>query len=280
MKNITIIPDNEVLGQKIKNLICEDICDLRISILKSKQLYSLKNNLNDADILFIDMDIRENDPYEIIKYIKTRSSKINTPIISMSRKFDFSALGKAYSFGCNDFLLKPFDKETLLKKFNFSLELLYKNDSSTTQGPCPTCEDGINLKWTSRFRMNIPEIDEEHKLIIEKFNSLYDLMRSGKGHEVYSEFVDFLNGYVNSHFAHEEALQQKIGYDKYQSHKILHENFKNEVIHTFSKYNKSQISNEELIKLNLFVKNWLIYHILIEDQKISEFIKSNNILLT
>jgi len=279
MKNITIIPDNEVLGQKIKNLICEDICDIRISILKSKQLYSLKNDLHNADILFIDMDIRESDPFEIIKYIKTKSSDKNIPIVSMSRKFDISALGKAYSYGCNDFLLKPFDKETLLKKFNYSIDLLSKNNNSTNKETCKTFKEGIHLKWTSKFRMNIPEIDEDHKLIIENFNSLYDSMKSGKGQEVYTEFVDFLNYYVNSHFAHEEALQEKIGYDNFQVHKQLHEDFKNEVINTFSKYNKSQISNEELIKLNLFVKNWLIYHILIEDQKISEFMKSNDIKL-
>ena len=279
MKNLTIIPDNEVLGQKIKNLICEDICDLRISILKSKQLYSLKNDLNNADILFIDMDINEIDPFEIIKFIKTKSSDKNIPIISMSRKFDISALGKAYSYGCNDFLLKPFDKETLLKKFNYSIDLLSKNNNSTNKETCETFKEGIHLKWTSKFRMNIPEIDEEHKLIIENFNSLYDSMKSGKGQEVYTEFVDFLNYYVNSHFAHEEALQEKIGYDNFQVHKQLHEDFKNEVINTFSKYNKSQISNEELIKLNLFVKNWLIYHILIEDQKTIEFINSNDINL-
>ena len=130
----------------------------------------------------------------------------------------------------------------------------------------------IKLEWGTAFEIGIESIDDEHKAIIENYGKLYELMRSGKGHSFYNELLDFLTDYIEVHFENEEKFQREIGYDQYEAHKAKHDFFK-EKIGDFIRASDQSVSNADLIKLNLFVKDWLIRHIYLEDKKIADFIK-------
>lgn len=131
------------------------------------------------------------------------------------------------------------------------------------------------LKWCKEFEVGIKKIDDEHKSIVEHFEVLYDKIRDGHGTQYYSELLDFLKMYVDSHFHNEEMLQQEIGYTGLETHKAIHEKFKKQVYELIDKSEKLQISNVDLIHLSLFIKEWLIHHILVEDKKVGLFLKQN-----
>lgn len=63
-----------------------------------------------------------------------------------------------------------------------------------------------------------------------------------------------------------------MSYDGYAEHKKHHDDFKEKVEALAKIKTSDDVSNSDLIKLNLFVKDWLLHHILFEDQKLSEFV--------
>ena len=91
------------------------------------------------------------------------------------------------------------------------------------------------------------------------------------------EILNYLGNYVNTHFAHEEAFHQKVKYPYSKEHKAMHEGFKRKVLNAINQNETRDnreigVSNTDLIRLNLFIKEWLMHHILIEDRKLGEFI--------
>lgn len=132
------------------------------------------------------------------------------------------------------------------------------------------------IVWNPSLAVGIENIDEEHKAIFDMFGKLYDQMKAGNGHDYYEEMIDFLNDYVTSHLEKEEAFQREINYPDYLYHKKVHDNFKLEVEKMLKAHKESGISNQELIKLNLFVKDWLIKHIHDVDMRLATYYKKVN----
>ena len=96
-------------------------------------------------------------------------------------------------------------------------------------------------------------------------------MKEGKGHEYYNELLIFLDSYVNTHFSHEEVLHDELNYVDMEEHKRIHDGFRDKVKLLIKQHENSEITNLDLIEMNLFVKNWLFNHIMVEDKKFGEF---------
>ena len=59
----------------------------------------------------------------------------------------------------------------------------------------------MNLEWESHLSVGVDEIDEQHKLLIDKFNEFMLAYQEERGSdEMYRLFL-FLDEYVISHFA-------------------------------------------------------------------------------
>lgn len=135
-------------------------------------------------------------------------------------------------------------------------------------------EGDFMLIWNSDFEIGVEAIDEEHRGIIKQYEKLYLLMKEGKGHDHFQELLSFLETYIYDHFEHEEHLQQEIDFDRFTEHKGYHDEFKAQVKKIIKTHKNKVASNSDLININLFIKDWLINHILIEDKKIGAFIAS------
>lgn len=133
------------------------------------------------------------------------------------------------------------------------------------------------LTWCKEYEIGVENIDNEHKDIIENFEKLYNLMSQGHGHEFFHELASFLENYVNVHFEHEEILQKELNYPEHEAHKKLHDDFKEHVSKIILQHTEHGITNNELIKLNLFIKDWIINHILVEDKKLGRFINGETV---
>lgn len=135
-------------------------------------------------------------------------------------------------------------------------------------------EGDTSLRWDDDFKIDVNEIDEEHKKIIDKYERLYELMKEGKGHKYYLELLLFLNDYVNTHFAHEQLLHKKENYPLKEAHIEIHEEFKASILKLQKLGLEKDITDMDLIKINIFIKNWLVHHILIEDRKFGDYLLS------
>ena len=79
------------------------------------------------------------------------------------------------------------------------------------------------ITWTaSQFGTNVAFADEEHKILFDKLNKLYDLATSGTARSAIGAQLDNLISYVVDHFDHEEREMQAKGYAGYELHKAEH----------------------------------------------------------
>ena len=210
--------------------------------------------------------------FQIDYMLKGKEETAGLPAIFMSGSADLKKLKKVIAAGGTDFLLKPFETETLINK-------VYKVYGKTKSTPTPvkgyeTCEifdeNAMLVLWTEDFEIGVEQIDVEHKSIIEKYNKLCKLILEEKGITYYQEMLDFLNDYVNSHFSHEEQLQIDLKFSKYEEHKKIHDEFREKVIEMIGTYKEKEVAKCDVISISLFIKDWLLHHILIEDQKIKD----------
>lgn len=240
--------------------------------------------LKDISLILLDLETSEIEGVEVIKKIRSFKNKVELPILVFSSNNDVANLSRAIHAGCNDVILKPFEDVTLSNKLIKSVFVAEKDIRVDTSDKNESVLDPFKinmdmlpldtkLKWSDDFKVGHEQIDQEHQLIVEKYATLYDLMKEGKGHDYYGQLLLFLKDYIEFHFSNEEKIQQEVGYLGQLRHKKLHEAFKAEIAKIIEKQQDSEITNAELIRFNLFLKNWLIYHILIEDRSMVENLK-------
>lgn len=236
-----------------------------------------------AKLIIIDMTSSGFDATEVLKNLKANPKSKQLPILAIGNQAESEVAQKFVKMGCADYIKKPFDDLAFANK---ALALIRTSESQTVEDKPEVkiivedkAEDhlkipeSIKLTWNPSFEIGIPAIDEEHRAIVENFEKLYLLMINGQGHEFYAELLDFLTHYIDTHFANEEAFQKSIGYDRMDQHMKRHQFFREKILGLIEEQ-KSPISNADLIKLNLFIKDWLIQHILNEDKKLGDFYKS------
>ena len=126
------------------------------------------------------------------------------------------------------------------------------------------------FKWTNNFETGIKTVDEEHFVLVGLINKLGSILTK---QEVdffeYTELVKELVAYTAYHFSSEEKIMLDVGIDKrhYDSHIKKHIDFVTEISRA-----SSEITSVDLDKMkNLidFLINWLVYHILIDDQNMA-----------
>jgi len=128
------------------------------------------------------------------------------------------------------------------------------------------------IVWEDKYSIGNSEIDEQHKKLLELINildaciNLPDVSKLS----LYKDTLDKLVDYINFHFSSEEKYMREINYPEYEFHRKAHYTFVKKVMQSV-KYDFSEKDKDIEIKyreLLVFLKNWLVMHILIVDKKI------------
>ncbi len=130
------------------------------------------------------------------------------------------------------------------------------------------------MKWSDDLKIGVPEIDEQHKALIQAVNDLFDACSKGLGRKKIGETLEFLKNYVVTHFRYEEALQKRVGYPGYEEHRKIHTAFVSDVQKYADQFEKEGPTISFVASFNAFVSNWLLFHISREDKKIGEHIRA------
>ncbi len=115
-------------------------------------------------------------------------------------------------------------------------------------------------------------IDREHQELFQAVNQLLDSCGKGQGRAAMEPAIQFLIGYVDQHFSHEEQLQQESGYPGMTAHKAFHAGYKKTLREIAAKIPASGPSVADLGALNKHVAV-LINHIRVEDKKLGAYLK-------
>lgn len=118
--------------------------------------------------------------------------------------------------------------------------------------------------WDSSFETGIPEVDAQHKHLVDITNSLAEAI----GHtpkEALKEIVGKLKDYALYHFQTEERIMEDRGYTGLKEHRAEHAAFVDQVL----LFDLDVILASEGLAQDMhhFLRGWLTNHILVVDKK-------------
>lgn len=112
MARILVVDDDFSIGSMIKDILEYEDHEV---ILSQKPLQTKQNILeHDVDLVLLDKFIEGVDGSVICRELKNDKEVTGVPVVMMSALYNISEICK--EAGAVDFILKPFDMETLLAK--------------------------------------------------------------------------------------------------------------------------------------------------------------------
>ncbi len=130
---------------------------------------------------------------------------------------------------------------------------------------------GNQLVWQDRFNIGVEVIDKEHKKL---FNVLNKLFAYGKEEEksqwVCQEAIKYFRDHALQHFMEEEEYMESIHYAGLETHRRIHNNFREKTLPTLeSELIRTNYAMESVDHFLGVCAGWLIGHTLIEDHAIT-----------
>lgn len=271
MAKILLIENTNVLLLRIANIFSrKDIVFENIHIKMS----NISNQLKDVNHLIVDTDNFEGNLKTLITEIRHSVINKDIPITLMSSKPEETMVLMAGHFGGIEILVKPFSDIDFLKKVLRSKKPPLLKDIA----PGNDLANNFKLKWCDEYKIGVELIDNEHKQIVDNFEQLYIKIMEGNGLQHYAGMLHFIEKYISFHFNHEEKFQKSIGYEEIESHTIEHRNFQIQVEQLIQKQKNDIVTNKDLVIFVVYIKEWLIHHILIEDKKIGVFLENKYLI--
>lgn len=127
------------------------------------------------------------------------------------------------------------------------------------------------LIWQNRFNIGVDLIDKEHKKLFSIINKLLTFSdQEKKSAWVCEEGIKYFKGHAMKHFTEEEAYMASINYKGFETHRRIHDNFRQKTLPALEKELKQTHYSAEAVSHFIGVcAGWLIGHTLTEDHAIT-----------
>jgi len=131
------------------------------------------------------------------------------------------------------------------------------------------------IEWNDRISVNVAEIDNQHKKLIDLINELDIAMKSRKANDVIEKILSGLADYAKTHFQTEENYFARLKYPDTQAHKNEHTAF----IKKVTAFKKDFDAGKSLVSVEVlnFLSQWLWNHIKGSDKKYSAFFNEKGV---
>ena len=116
-----------------------------------------------------------------------------------------------------------------------------------------------DLLWDKTLSVEVPEIDQDHRRLLELFNRLGHAVEEGGPQAEIEAVMDELISCTAWHFQHEERLMEKYGYAGLQEHRAEHEDLisSGKALQQQLHQSGTPLSPQEIE----FLEHWLTGHI-------------------
>ena len=132
-----------------------------------------------------------------------------------------------------------------------------------------------SIEWDDSLSIGIRQIDDQHKMLIQKLSDLSDAFRFGHEQDKILKTLDFMIEYTDFHFTAEEKTMAEHDYPGLEYQKIQHEEFKVTLNHILEDFKEEGPTPALATSINVFLHNWLIDHIKGVDLKLGEFLSGS-----
>jgi len=135
------------------------------------------------------------------------------------------------------------------------------------------------FEWNDSFSVGVKSIDEQHKVWIERLNSLSAAIESHQEARLISKTLDFMMDYVEFHFAAEESLMTAKNYPALVPHRLEHQRFRATLMDLFVLEMEEDAAVGRIAdSINNFQISWLKNHIQQTDRQFAAFLNERNAL--
>ena len=117
------------------------------------------------------------------------------------------------------------------------------------------------LPWSDELLVGQPMIDEQHKVLVRKFNAAAKAMALNAPDKF--ALLDEMSAYAAKHFSDEEGLMREKGFEYVAEHASEHKSFAGELGQMVEEARSSRANSAQLVN---FFRRWLIDHILKRDK--------------
>ncbi len=126
------------------------------------------------------------------------------------------------------------------------------------------------LEWNDSLSVKVPDIDEQHKSLVNMVNTLYDAMKDKADGTILLGIVNDMRQYTEVHFSTEERYMERYADPEFVRHKAEHVDFIAKVnqVESDCKSGKCSLSMDILN----FLSSWLVTHINGTDKKMGAFL--------
>lgn len=119
-------------------------------------------------------------------------------------------------------------------------------------------------EWTQDLNIGIEVIDSQHRRIVDYINDLTHAIIAEDQAEV-ADVLERLRDYTFDHFAFEEQLMQKAGYELLEAHQAVHRRFEEKVVRMQEELQSGREPFGIARRVRTALLAWLIQHIRHED---------------
>lgn len=134
----------------------------------------------------------------------------------------------------------------------------------------------MTLNWRKIYETGIPKIDEQHQGLFDTLKKLYETPMHEKGLVLKSSMEELMN-YATEHFETEEEYWKEINFpnDMIKQHKREHDLYIKEI----SLILRNNFQDGIFLSMNAldFLKDWIIDHVLGEDQEYVKWARENEV---
>ncbi len=127
-----------------------------------------------------------------------------------------------------------------------------------------------DIIWDKTLSVDVKEIDEDHRRLVELFNILNHSVVEGDATNYIEAVLEELISCTVWHFRHEERLMLKYGYKGFVEHKTEHQELIDSAKALQQKFlqERKPVSSEDLE----FLEIWLTEHILVADREMGSYL--------
>jgi len=129
----------------------------------------------------------------------------------------------------------------------------------------------FQLDWDSKFEVGHERIDFEHQIFLGLIKKLAESEKSSSSR--FERYLIELRKYAEFHFFSEENIMIDCDYPGYIKHKSLHNALFEEFDDHFQRYINKNLQEGEFVA---FLYEWFIHHTMIEDLKLSDFVRTHH----
>lgn len=122
------------------------------------------------------------------------------------------------------------------------------------------------IEWKDEFATGIPDVDHEHRQLIELINELHRATSGTQSNYPVPAFLGEIYAHVAAHFALEEKIMRERNYDQYRDHKSDHERLLDELRDIMDDYEENAYFDDAEFAEHL--NHWFVDHFKTRDARL------------